>query len=118
MKLNQIERLILETMSRDESLRCPGCPLDVDAIAVESRNTSPCGFVADLTDNEAARAFGENVSFRWGAEHVGRVNDGELLGMVVYVDDGRVDAIEAYTFGGRPWPTDLRGFRIERADNA
>lgn len=103
-KLNSFEKALLAAFVGDDSIPRLTVPLDVDALRVKERSTTGSGFVSELCDSKAARVFPDGVSLRWGDGVLATVNEREEVGVVVYVDDGRVAALEGYTFGGDPWP--------------
>lgn len=74
---------------------------------------SGCGFMTTLRDTEATRIFGEGTSRRLGERTFATINGHTEVGVVVYVDDGKITALEAYTFGGESWPEEIHEFEIK-----
>lgn len=73
--------------------------------------------MTELEDSDEARLFLPDVSLRWGAVAV-TVNSTEPVGTVVYVDDGKLDAIEGFTFDGADWPDEIREVEVRRIETA
>lgn len=113
-KLNEFEKALVTALVRDDGSPPPTRPPEIDALQVEKRSMTGSGFITELRDTAESRVYRDDVSLRWGAQFVALVNETEQVGMVVYVDQGRIATLEAYTFGGRAWPAEIHDFKLER----
>lgn len=113
-KLNEFEKALVAALVRDSAAPRPTRPPEIDALEVEKRFRTGSGFTTELRDTVEAQVYPHAVSLRWGAKFVVQVNETEQVGVVVYVDQGRIATLEAYTFGGRAWPAEIHNFKLER----
>ena len=116
-ELNEFEKALVTALVQDEGSPAPTRPPELDALRVEKRSMTGSGFITELRDAAEARVYPADVSLRWGSNFIALVNATEQVGMVVYVDQGRITTLEAYTFGGKPWPTEIRDFKLERIED-
>ncbi len=112
-QLTEIEEAVVRRMLADSatSLR-EGALESLARFVVEDRHFTGKGFIVSFVHNDETRLFPVDMSMRWGMGVMGRLNGALDVGFVVYVDDGYVDAIEGYTFGGDEWPEAVSEFEL------
>lgn len=114
-RLNLFEKAVLAALFEDQEAPRPSRHVVFEELAVKDRSSTGSGFITELAQNSAASIYAPDVSLRWGAEFVAVINSQESVGMVVYVENGNVSAVEEYSFGGTPWPSVIEDVVVERA---
>ena len=116
-KLSAFELAVLRRMMEDTTTppKLPGAT--VGGVEVEERSLTGSGFLTELRSTPETIWFPSDVSLRWGARVVATVNGSEDVGVLVFVDGGRVTAVEGYTFGGVEWPATIDHFRFRLVDD-
>lgn len=117
-ELNEFEKALVTALVQDEESPRPTRPPELDALRVEKRSMTGSGFITELCDTAEARVYPADVSLRWGSNFIALVNATEMVGMVVYVDQGRITTLEAYTFGGEAWPAEIHDFKLKRLEGS
>lgn len=84
----------------------------VERASVKSREFTGAGFMIELdlpTEVERARLGKEEVRVGGVVAEIGGLSHG--AGFVLYVKDGRLDALEGYSYD-EPWPTKVASFEL------
>lgn len=115
-KLTKFERAILLALVSDDKSASPLRALRLEALRVECREMSPIGFLTNLEPTASASIYADTVSLQWGDRFTSTINSTTLVGMVVFVNHGRISAVEAFTFCGEAWPQKVLEFTAPSSD--
>ena len=111
MTATEMESAVVRRMLADDTLRPVQRVFEAASVEVTDRERSAVGFISSFRRTGATKLFADGVSLRWGRV-MGRVNAEVDVDFVVYVDDGYIAGVECVTFGGEPFPVDLRDFEL------
>jgi hypothetical protein len=110
VRVSELEQRVIEALLADRTLAPMKRTLNFDAITVADTDANGHGFMTHLEPSEELRLFDDDVSLRWG--RVGAMlNSSVLTGYVVYVDDGRLNAIEGFVYDGE-WPSSIEHIEL------
>ncbi len=104
MKVNIIEEAVIRRFLQDHELPLLVSDVDFGHIEVAERNFTGMGFITEFMPSKDLKVLADGVSMRWGKSDA-RLNTSRMeAGFVVYVDDGILNAVEGFTYGGGDWP--------------
>lgn len=84
-------------------------------LAIRERNYSGKGLLTEFEPSETLSLRCTDCDERW-TNAVGVINGDIDIGFLVYVDAGRVTAVEVFTYGGENWPDSIRDFEIHHIE--
>ena len=103
MKITELEKIVIERMLVDRTLKPLKLAVDFDRVSIRDREFTGAGFLTEFERSEELKLFDDKTSLRWGKVGA-RLNASELeTGYLIYVDDGFLTTIEGYTYG-EEWP--------------
>jgi len=103
MKITELEKIVIERMLVDRTLKPLKLAVDFDRVSIRDREFTGAGFLTEFERSEELKLFDDKTSLRWGKVGA-RLNASEIeTGYLIYVDDGFLTTIEGYTYG-EEWP--------------
>ena len=103
MKITELEKIVIERMLVDRTLKPVKLAVDFDRVSIRDREFTGAGFLTEFERSEELKLFDDKTSLRWGKVGA-RLNASEIeTGYLIYVDDGFLTTIEGYTYG-EEWP--------------
>jgi hypothetical protein len=106
MQPSNLEKALVEKILGDLSVRPTKTSIRWDTVDVRSRSLTGAGFLTEFEPSPELKAFADEVSLRWGKVGA-RLNVTRTeTGYLVYVDGGRITAVEGYTYG-EEWPSKI-----------
>lgn len=106
MRVNNLEKAVVERFLADPAERPNKRSIDFEAVNVRSREFTGAGFITEFQRADELKLFPENISRRWGK--IGARLNASLVdtGYLIYIDEGYLTAIEGYTYG-EDWPAEI-----------
>lgn len=101
--LTELEGAVLDALLDGPGEALAGLRQQAQAAQVTKRERTGVGFFTTL-DVGPAPAIGETSPFRLGDVVVDLEGLDDGAGFVLFIRDGRLSMLEAYTFGNEPWP--------------
>lgn len=111
---NRVEMTVLEALLADPLLAGRVRTNELRRLVSASREMTGQGFITQLENTESARLFESDVNLRWGSRIDATVNGEVRVGFVVFVDEGRVDAVEGFTYE-EEWPETVEKLELTRS---
>lgn len=104
MYLNELEKRVIQKFLDDKSLELIKRNINLDLINVDERELTGAGFLTQLTHCNELKVTYTTQSYQWGKLGA-KLNESNIdTGYLIYVDNGYINTIEGYTYGGEEWP--------------
>lgn len=112
LKIEPIEVAVLEDLFTQKGLSVDSEDHSLNGLGVSKREFTGVGFLTEFYPSSVLRIGPQDYNDRWLDTHA-TLNGTLSVGFLVYIDNGKITAIEGFTYGDESWPDKIHDFKIE-----
>ncbi len=113
LELNKLEKAVLDSYLTDKGIGRDYFGKDFEDLEITERRITGSGYMIELKTKKSLAPKGITKD-RGAGNIIATINSGIKVGFVVYVDDGKLNALEGSTLGER-WPEQITDFTVKNA---
>ena len=111
MQLCEIECAVIKEYCSSQGLVLENEEMFCSRFSVVSREFTGVGFITELIPSKCPGSYHANEQEVWGK--LGAIlNSSVDTGYLVYIEDGKICAIEGFTYGGENWPDEITKIQL------
>jgi hypothetical protein len=112
MKPTTIEKAVIQRFLQDADVALLVRNVNLEEVEVADRSFSGMGFLTEFVPSKAVKVMADGVSIRWGKVDANLNAMQTEAGFIVYVDDGVLNAVEGFIYGGGSWPESIDAIEL------
>jgi len=114
-QLTPLEYSVIEKCCAQQGTSCPSR----EAFVVVARDRTPVGFMTEIEPSDTARQVPNGGKRIYDSIPAARaVRGGEIMGFLLFFNDGALDAIEGFIYNEEAWPAREWPVQYESAKHA